>query len=111
MESHLCEYMTIQVEEIKKVLENLEEEQAAILDNDRHHMKQVLDERRAMLEMIQRLSERIGREMEEMGISTMDDLTNSRLFGLNLEIDGLMGKIGKWNDRNKTLLQLRVSGC
>ena len=108
MDNNLCEYMTSQAEEIRKVLGNFEKEEIAILDNDRTQMRRVLAERHTLLEGIQTLRDSIGKAMEAQEVSTLDTPTNSQLFRLNWEIGGLMSEIDQKNERNKILLQLRV---
>ena len=105
MENCLCEYMTIQVEEVKKFLENLREEHAALLGDDTQRMKMVLEERGKILEMLERLGNIVGREMGKLGISTLDETGHSQVSRMKLEIDWLMEKIDRWNERNKLLLE------
>lgn len=108
MEQKLYHYMSLQANEMEKVVANMEKEQSAILENNRRKMRDVLSERKTYLEVVDDLNQKIAGEKNTLGILEFDQHTHQTLFDLHKKIDLLANEINKKNTLNKLLLQLRV---
>ncbi len=108
MEQDLCKYMTLQASEIEKILENMEQEHSAILANDRQQMKYILEERGSILEEIQRLGDKVNKEISRLDIDRIEENNNPSLLHLHQEIGQLLAEINRCNNRNKLLLEFRL---
>ena len=105
MERAIKDLMSLQIKALDSMMENLQDEELAIISNDRVMMEKVLGSRVVIVESIAECQMMLGMEM---GKIDLDTYRKGEVAEMNERILWMTAQINKRNNRNKMLLKMRL---
>ena len=97
--------MLLQIRALDAMMENLQDEELAIVSNDRIEMERVLTYRKVIVDSIRECQIVIAMEMGKMDLNVLKESDTGQL---NSKILWMNEQINKRNNRNKILLKMRL---